>query len=135
METLEELIILEKQVNDKMSEDLDNIMKNCKPDEVYNLLSKFEDDNATGSNLLLDIRFKISVLEPIEYSDIPNYGKLMTLDEFLKNARNGNFIDYDGHGYYSTDTKMSNKMISPSDVDGGRLRKEIEFTHIMWFNR
>lgn len=73
------------------------------------------------------------LLIPTLEQEIPNYGHLMSLKEFIKDVKSGGFIDYDGYGYYSTETKMSNITIYPSDVDNNSLRKD--FVYIVWFNR
>lgn len=66
--------------------------------------------------------------------DIPDYGQLYTLDEFVSFCDNGPmFSDYDGTGYYATKDKMSDITISPSDILEGIYRKD--FTHVMWFNK
>jgi len=60
-------------------------------------------------------------------------GNLMTLEEFKECCRGGGFIDYDGFGYYSTETEESDITIKPSDITSGNYRKD--FTHINWYNR
>lgn len=69
----------------------------------------------------------------IDMEPIPDYGDLMTLEEFIDSCECGGFIDYDGDGYYSTGTEMSTLEISPSDVIAKKFRKD--FTHVVWFNR
>lgn len=59
--------------------------------------------------------------------DIPKYGDLMTLQDFQEAVDCGMFTDYDGHGYYVKDNKMSRSNVwneKPEDA-----------THVMWFNR
>lgn len=82
-----------------------------------------------------EISFKLKKMEKIEYTDIPKYGDLMTLEEFIDNVECGGFIDYDGWGKYATSDKMSNKTIRPSNVKSNRLLTNDEFTHVVWFNR
>lgn len=77
----------------------------------------------------------MTLLEPVEWGDLPDYGHLMTMEEFKDNVDAGGFIDYDGHGYYATTEKMSNKIISPSDFKNNRVLDNVEFTHVMWFNK
>ena len=63
--------------------------------------------------------------------DIPNYGDLFTLEEWLKDCKNGFLIDYDGFGHPSDGKYMSNVFMKPSkrnDYPEGT-------THIVWFNR
>jgi len=62
---------------------------------------------------------------------IPDYGDLMTVQEWLECVEGGMFIDYDGHGRPAKDGLMSSMFISPS-----RARSiPIDATHIVWFNR
>jgi len=65
--------------------------------------------------------------------EIPEYGDLMTMEEFIENCECGGFIDDDGHGYYASEKKMSNIFISPSDVKDKNIKKG--YTHVVWFNR
>jgi hypothetical protein len=60
-------------------------------------------------------------------------GKMMSLDEFVKNVNSGGFIDYDGYGNYSDGVQKSDVSIYPSDVKVGNYRKD--FTHVIWYNR
>lgn len=60
-------------------------------------------------------------------------GKMMTLDEFVKNVNSGGFIDYDGSGSYSDGVQESDVSIYPSDIQVGNYRKD--FTHVIWYNR
>ena len=81
---------------------------------------------------------------------IPNYGSHMTLKQFIDDCKTGCLIDFDGHGYYATKTKMTNKLILPSHVTGKqsrfsmntgkfrtvKIKKSIDkrFSHVVWFN-
>ena len=71
----------------------------------------------------------------IEWKEFPTYGHKMTKELWLENVKDGMFIDYDGSGNYASDTQMSNISVSPSDLERGWIRKDKEFTHIIWFNR
>ena len=82
-----------------------------------------------------EVHFKIKQLEPIEWEEIPDYGHLMTMEDFKESVDCGGFIDYDGFGYYATKDKMSNKQIVPSDFRKNHILKNKEFTHVVWFNR
>lgn len=64
---------------------------------------------------------------------IPEYGDLMTMEEFLDSVACGALIDYDGHGNYATETEMSDIVVVPSDVRLGRIN--MTFSHVVWFNR
>lgn len=63
----------------------------------------------------------------IKYKPIPKYGDLMTLKEFKESCINGFFTDYDGHGYYATDTQMSDIRVPFNGWDN-------DWTHVVWFN-
>ena len=73
------------------------------------------------------------VKTPTYKEELPNYGDVMTLKEFVANCKCGGFIDYDGSGNYMKDGKISNITILPSDVKYGMVRKD--FDQIIWFNR
>jgi hypothetical protein len=75
----------------------------------------------------------------------------MTIKEFIECVNCGGFIDDDGHGYYATKDKMTNKLILPSHITGRtyifdektgkfktvKIKKYLDkkFSHIVWFNR
>jgi len=63
--------------------------------------------------------------------ELPNYGNLMTVEEFKECCEGGGFIDYDGFGNPVKDGKASNQRIYPSER--GFIPKDA--THIVWFNR
>lgn len=65
--------------------------------------------------------------------EIPLYGDMMTMEEFIHSVNSGEFIDYDGCGNYANEDKMSDIVVIPSDITSGVYRKD--FTHIVWFNR
>lgn len=67
------------------------------------------------------------------YSDIPTFGSVMSLKEFISCCRCGGFINYDGSGNYVKDGKMSDIDVYPSDVKNRCIRKD--FDTIIWFNR
>ncbi len=69
----------------------------------------------------------------LKMSTIPDYGDLITIEEFIATVEVGGFIDYDGFGKYATETQMSNKEIILSDVKRDKIDKS--FSHVVWFNR
>ncbi len=73
------------------------------------------------------------MIQPIEYSELSTFGDVMTLAEFMRNVKDGGFIDYDGFGRYVKDGKETNIEIYPSDVKRGTIREG--FDTIIWFNR
>lgn len=67
-----------------------------------------------------------------EFLDFPNYGDLLTKDEFLENVKYGAFIDYDGEGRLATESQETNWCVWPSIANS----KWPEWaTHVMWYNR
>lgn len=80
----------------------------------------------------LSVQYRLH--KPIgELKDIPKYGDVMTLEDFVEICQDGGFIDYDGYGKYCTEDKMTDITIIPSDVMSGNYRKD--FKKIIWFNK
>ena len=52
----------------------------------------------------------------LKLGPIPKYADHMALEEFIADCECGMFIDYDGHGYFATETEESNIQVVPSDV-------------------
>ncbi len=73
------------------------------------------------------------MIMPYELSELPDYGDVMTLKDFIGCVKCGGFIDYDGFGNYVKDGKETDITIYPSDVKYKAIRKE--FDTIVWFNR
>lgn len=71
---------------------------------------------------------KMKLIQIPEFDEIPDYGDVMTLDDFIENCAVGNFIDYDGFGYYATEDKMTDIRIYPSDTTEGVYRKDFPAT-------
>ena len=75
--------------------------------------------------------------EPLELEDLPDFGDVMPLSEWIKHVEEGGFIDYDGYGHYVTkDGKMvanKNKVVRPSHLKAGLI--DCSYDLIVWFNR
>lgn len=81
----------------------------------------------------------------LKMQPIPDYGDLMTVEEFREDCESACFIDYDGHGNLATETEMTNIVIYPSDVTrqpdvltelaGAKHDPFHGYTHVVWFNR
>ena len=70
----------------------------------------------------------------IKFSKIPDYGDLMTIEEFIKHVDNKLFINYDGTGRYAFEDKESDYRFDFDEYNFyGKYDKR--FTHIMWFNK
>ena len=77
-------------------------------------------------------REKRLLIIPI-FSELSDYGDVISLKKFIQCVNSGGFIDYDGFGRYVKDGKESNIDIYPSDVKNKSIRKD--FDTIIWFNR
>jgi hypothetical protein len=64
---------------------------------------------------------------------IPEYGDLISIEEFVDMCKRGSFIDYDGFGNYAMVDGMSTKKVYPSDIIGRKI--DYTYTHVVWFNR
>jgi hypothetical protein len=73
------------------------------------------------------------MMMPYKLEEIPEYGDVMSLKDFIGCVNEGGFIDYDGYGHYAKDNMMSDIIIRPSDVKHKSIRKD--FDTIVWFNR
>ena len=76
---------------------------------------------------------QIRVLEDYELEPLPDYGILMSLEEFIAFCKTGFLINYDGHGRYATSDQASNICVYPSDIVSGEYRHD--FSHVIWFNK
>jgi hypothetical protein len=69
-------------------------------------------------------------IEPVK----GHHGDLFTLDEFIRDCKNGCLIDDDGYGDYATETNVyEDEVVCPSDIMAGKINRN--FTHVMWYNR
>lgn len=55
-------------------------------------------------------------IDGLQFDDIPSYGDLMPINEWIGHVEDGGFIDYDGHGNLSDGTRKSNVIVQPSDI-------------------
>lgn len=97
------------------------------PWEEYQKLTEEEDKQ------LAELSRQLRLIRPYEVEDIPDYGDVMTLNEFKNACRNGMFIDYDGYGHYIDGDKMTDIHIYPSDVKAKSIRHSLN--KIVWFNK
>lgn len=98
----------------------------------YDVACKWYDNQNVVSECA-ELSREIRVLENYELEPFPEYGTLMSLEEFIAYCKTGFLVNYDGTGKYATEDKMSNIYILPSDVVSGTYRKD--FSHVIWFNR
>ena len=73
---------------------------------------------------------------------IPDYGDLMTVEEFVKCVESGGFIDYDGWGNPAQDPKLlpwlvesDIKMDDSINIIPSKMNIPRDATHIVWYNR
>ena len=76
---------------------------------------------------------QIRMLEDYELEPLPDYGTLMSLEEFIAYSKTGFLVNYDGTGRYATSDQASNICVFPSDILSGEYRHD--FSHVIWFNR
>lgn len=63
-------------------------------------------------------------------------GDLFTRGEFRECVKKGWFVDTDGFGRYSNENGDWFKSLSPSSFMKDEERdKNIEYTHVVWFNK
>jgi hypothetical protein len=80
----------------------------------------------------LDRNFRFST-KSYQTEDIPKYGEVMSVEEFLSKVKTGWFIDYDGYGLYIEGDKMTDIVVFPSDYGYDKIRSD--FDKIIWFNK
>lgn len=66
---------------------------------------------------------------PPDEVPLPDYGCLMPLKDFKECVDCEGFLDYDGEGYYATETSM----VQDRRVDLSNL--DTKYTHVIWFNK
>jgi len=76
---------------------------------------------------------QIRILEDYKLTPLPEYGTLMSFEEFVIFSKNGILSDYDGSGRYATKDAESDIYIYPSDILSGEYRHD--FSHVIWFNK
>lgn len=124
------------KIYDKQKEDI--LYTNPKHRNNEDLFKNWEIMLEETKPIRLEIRkcsFDIKQVIETEWDDIPEYGDIMTMEDFKEHVSCGGFIDYDGYGDYATKDKSSNKNISPSDIKLGYVLDDPKFTHVIWYNR
>lgn len=71
----------------------------------------------------------------MKFEEIPDYGTLILVEDWLDSCKDGFFIDYDGWGYWATEFQMSNIRVNPSDTENPEFNPPEWATHVMWFNK
>lgn len=96
-------------------------------------LEEFYDAMREYDHKCASIEREIRMIKEPVFSELPTFGTVMSLEEFIDDCNSGGFIDYDGYGRYVRDGKQSDIYIHPSDIRYKRVRKD--FDTIIWFNR
>ena len=73
------------------------------------------------------------MMMPYKMEEIPDYGDVMSLKDFVECIKDGGFTDDDGYGNYAKDEMMTNINVYPSDVKHNAIRKD--FDAVVWFNK
>ena len=67
---------------------------------------------------------------------IPDYGELMTKQDFINNVMLAAYTDYDGSGYYANATSYFRDVPAiPSEIYTGKIVTGPDITHVVWFNK
>lgn len=79
---------------------------------------------------------RYAILEKIaeeKIEPIPDYGDLMTIENFKELCESQMFTDYDGSGYYSDGKIMTRIPASPFEITNGKI--DDRWSHVVWFNK
>ena len=115
---------------EKASDELDEAFNSYPPGRDYEEFREFmQPYNEKYNQLSREYR----MIKTPTFDELPNYGDVMELKEFVIDVESGYFIDYDGFGHYVRDGKESDIEIYPSDVKKGYIRTD--FDTIIWYNR
>ena len=98
----------------------------------YDVACKWYEEQVVVSELA-KLGSQIRSLENYELKPLPEYGTLMSLEEFVAYSKTGFLTNYDGHGRYATSDQASNICVYPSDVMMDTYRHD--FSHVIWFNK
>ena len=60
-------------------------------------------------------------------------GKKYLMEDFISACVAKELVDYDGFGYYATETAKTDVMVYPSDITGNMYRTD--FPYVLWFNK
>ncbi len=130
---VKENIIRIKEINSEIKR-LEKIIS--EKEDNWNFNKSFEEYKKMISEEKNEI-YKLSrekrMIMSYELSDLPNYGDVMSIKEFIECVEDGGFVDYDGYGCYVEGDKMTNIYIYPSDIKYNSIRGEFE--KMIWFNR
>lgn len=76
---------------------------------------------------------------------IPEYADVIPINQWLEGVHTHCFTDYDGHGYWATETNEFRKgaleelfgssMVHPSDITQKKITPPLWATHVSWYNK
>lgn len=67
---------------------------------------------------------------------LPDYGELMSLQDFIQKCGEGLFVDTDGTGYYSDGRIFwKDKPARPSDMIRYKVSFDTKHRYVIWFNK
>ncbi len=121
----------QKQLNELIKLRDEKMSKVNVPD--FNSYTEWLRNMEPEQSQIAELSVKMRLIKIPEFDEIPDYGDEMSLEAFIENCSVGNFIDYDGFGYYATEDKMTDIRVYPSDITEGVYRKD--FPKVVWFNR
>ena len=107
------------------------LVNKCEPELMYKISDGVYDTIGPLVGRLRDIEEELK--GPVTMSPLPDYGDHMTVEKFVRLCKSHALIDYDGTGYYATETAESSKHVWPSQITDGIVDQT--YTHVMWFNR
>lgn len=64
---------------------------------------------------------------------IPDYGDVMTVEDFEAAVKSVCFTDDDGHGYYSDGKTMTKVYVDCAHIYRNGVQPG--YTHVVWFNK
>ena len=76
----------------------------------------------------------IARLEGIKLEPIKDVDYHTPLKEFMENVKEGNFVDYDGHGVFATEDEKSSIYFTPSELKKKTIKIPAWATHVVWYN-
>lgn len=100
-------------------------------DVLLNARRPLTDEESMTGRRIWDAYVAIKLKEP---TPMPNYGNLMTVEDFRHQCEIGGIMNSDGSGYYANPPNYYHGIHArPSDMISGRILKG--FTHVAWFNK
>jgi predicted nuclease with TOPRIM domain len=136
-ETYEEIEALYEKLSQELDSKTSAIWKEAfsksNMPSLEEIKKKSEEEVGDLQKLVSSLNRKLRMMQIPKFSELSDFGDVMSLEDFINCVKCGGFIDYDGYGYYIKDNQESDIEIYPSDVKHNSIRKD--FDTIIWFNR